>query len=589
MKITSSTKKYTNTHLYDCHMYVRKDLTVIEATEPYYLYVGDNSYLPISDLLYEEDGELLRQAAQEETVVELITGITNRKEGYRTIYLRMEPSERTEMGKPIYWITFYEIRSMEQRNIFLEQHVDKYRRFMSLSGQYYFEYTVNNNYIVIYKYINDKALQVIGKDLEQFEQECLCKEHQSDTRKEQIRNFCQYLRCRAASFDVEFTEDEEGKKVCCRVKGGVMKKDKNLVVGVMTPDQMTVQEAYYLTPAARDSGTGLLNKRASAQYASERLQLQDRKRRWFIMIDVDDFKTINDKFGHLFGDEVIRKVAEVLQSTLGARGIVGRFGGDEFFMLLEDVASREEVKNLLKTVVKHLYYVYDPKYKITCSIGISQYPQDGCSYEELLGKADKALYIAKEKGKNRHIIYDEKVHGSLDNDNRRMNEAAFSMSKEKRRAAIIDCVTQLYAKGISYLEEARVPDRLRQVFDLDGITIFADGGGNVLCRCGNYVDEIPDITVALQDEKYTELFDGSGVLVESNMLKLKAEHPQAYEAAVKQEVGATIQCMGKRDGQPYSLITFDIFNRNRKWADADVEMMSLIGNCINQLLCGKKE
>lgn len=582
MKIAGTGETFRGDELYDCRLYIRQDLTVIEATEYYYTYVGDNSYLPLSELLYPEDGEELRRAVSANERLELITGITNLRQDFRTIYLRMEPSGRTENGGPLFEVTLFDIRDMEGRNAFLEQNVAKYRYFMGLSGQYYFEYTETDNLLIIYKYINNRAVQVVEKDLDLFAGEQNRLDGQNEMGAEQMRVFCQYLKARTPSFEMEFKEE---KKVSYKVKGGRLPKNNTVMAGIIQAERENSRESYYLTPAARDSGTGLLNKKASVEYTVERLQLNDNKCRWFVMMDVDDFKNINDSFGHLFGDEVISKVAEVLQECLRNRGIAGRFGGDEFFMLLEGFESRDEVRNLLKTIVKHLYYVYEPKYKITCSIGLSQYPKDGVEYEELMEKADKALYIAKEKGKNRHVIYDEKLHGKLDNGSGRVGAAAFSVSREKRRAAIIEFITGMYANGTHYLEQEKVLKLLRQVFDLDGITVFSGEGRRVVCRSGNYVAETPDAWKTLHDDKYTGLFDEAGMLVESNMLKLKAAHPLAYEEAVRQEIGASVGCMGRKDGKPYSLIMFDVFNCSRKWSDADVEMLGLIGNCMNQLLC----
>ena len=135
-----------------------------------------------------------------------------------------------------------------------------------------------------------------------------------------------------------------------------------------------------------------------------------------MIIDIDDFKHINDTYGHIFGDQVIRRVAEIMQVLVGQRGVIGRFGGDEYVILLEKVETREQLKTLLKTIAKEFALAFDPKTHVTASIGVSEYPVDGSEYEELMRKADKALYLAKEKGKNRHIIYEERLHSKLESD-----------------------------------------------------------------------------------------------------------------------------------------------------------------------------
>lgn len=88
-----------------------------------------------------------------------------------------------------------------------------------------------------------------------------------------------------------------------------------------------------------------------------------------------------------------------MQVLVGQRGVIGRFGGDEYVILLEKVETREQLKTLLKTIAKEFALAFDPKTHVTASIGVSEYPVDGSEYEELMRKADKALYLAKEKAR----------------------------------------------------------------------------------------------------------------------------------------------------------------------------------------------
>ena len=400
-----------------------------------------------------------------------------------------------------------------------------------------------------------------------------------------MNTFCGHLKGGSQFFDMEFEGILDGKQGRCSVKGGIYHKNKNMVGGVFMPDQISIREAYYLTEAARDAGSGLLNKKAASEYTIEKLAEAAGRTAWVIVMDIDDFKNINDTFGHLFGDQVIRKVAETLQDTVGQRGIVGRFGGDEFFVFLEKVGSREDLKTLLKTIAKQLLVAFDPKFRLTTSIGVSQYPVDGTNFEELFGKADKALYIAKEKGKNRHIIYEEKLHGEYTTDSMKTQTVAYAMSREKRRDKLIELMSTLYLKGVRYVtEDPQVQKSIRDLFDLDGLTIYADYGRELVCRNGSYVCGMKDTEHILEDEEYIKLFENQGVFVITTKEKLKAVHEEAYRIATEQEIGSMIQCLAKKDGRPYALVSFDVFNRNRKWADNDIELLGLIGTCLGRML-----
>ncbi len=591
MKIQRIDKSYYEDRMTEFEIHVRKDLTVVVAAERYYIYVGENSYLPFSSLISEEDGkELVEDAKNFTEPVEYITDFKDCQGGSRNVYFRMEKSDQTEDGEPLFVIKLFDVRDMEKRKLVVEGLLSKYRSFLSLNSEflneYYFEYNQSKDSFVLYKYDNERAMELIKCSLVQFAESMHEKYRATEEQKEQMKMFCNYLTSGASSFEMEFTSLRQDTCSVCRVKGGTPYKERNLVIGVLLPDHITEGEAYYLTPAARDAGTGLFNKKAMTEYVVEKLQHGDNKCKWLILIDIDDFKDINDTFGHLFGDQVIRKVAEVLQVNLGYRGVVGRFGGDEFFVFTERVPDRVAVKNYIKTVVKELTYAFDPDLKVQCSIGIVQYPVDGTSYEKLFAKADKALYIAKEKGKNRHIIYDEKQHGSLQKDAMQTMTVAYAVSREKRREALVEILSNIYEQGVGYVtEDPKVQKLLRDMYDLDGINIYTDYGKTLVCSNGNYAAARPDVSADLEDDIYLGLFGKEDIMVESNMSKLKTRYQEIYKDFVKQEIGASLQCLARKDGVPCAVIKFDVFNRNRKWSETDIEMLSLIGSCIGKLLC----
>ena len=594
MKIQKNMKSFYEDRMTEFELFVRKDLTVVVARERYYVYVGENSCLPFSSLITEEDGKALLEDAENLTEpVEYVTYFRDYQGGSRNIYLRMEPSDQTEDGQPLYRITLFDIKDMEKRKLVVESLLSKYRGFMSVNSEflneYYFEYNKSKNSFVLYKYDNERAMEVAKCTLEEFVESMHEKSRATEEQKEQMKLFCSYLTSENSSFEMEFTSLHQDNCSVCRVKGGTPYKERNLVIGVMLPDRMTEGEAYYMTPAARDAGTGLFNKKAMTEYVVEKLQHGDNKCKWLILIDIDDFKDINDTFGHLFGDKVIRKVAEILQVNIGYRGVVGRFGGDEFFVFTEKVPDRVAVKNYIKTAVKEIAYAFDPELNVHCSIGIVQYPVDGTSYEKLFAKADKALYIAKEKGKNRHIIYDEKQHGALQKDVMKTMTVAYTVSREKRREALIGILSNLYAKGVeSVTEDPKVQKLIRDMYDLDGISVYSDYGKKLECCNGGYAAERPDVSADLEDDIYLGLFGREDIMIESNMSKMKARYPEIYKDFATQEVGASLQCLARKDGVPYAVIKFDIFNRNRKWSETDIEMLSLIGSCIGNLLCKDK-
>lgn len=127
-----------------------------------------------------------------------------------------------------------------------------------------------------------------------------------------------------------------------------------------------------------------------------------------LMIDIDDFKKINDSYGHQKGDDVLKLVANTIKSSLRSYDIIGRYGGEEFIVFLPntDIKNAFFISERIRKNIESLK-IHGINTTITISIGISQYPEDGFILDELINKADKAMYFAKNLGKNRSIVYQE--------------------------------------------------------------------------------------------------------------------------------------------------------------------------------------
>lgn len=161
--------------------------------------------------------------------------------------------------------------------------------------------------------------------------------------------------------------------------------------------------------ATFDWMTGALNKGYFLRRAKEELEKSQRNRvpLTFILVDIDHFKEINDTLGHLAGDKVIRKFAERLKHFVRKIDIIGRFGGDEFMVMLSHKTGKEArvVAERLKKAMKKPIIFEKNRINITFSMGIVEIKQiEPIDIKELLTLADKALYEAKIKGGNQYII-----------------------------------------------------------------------------------------------------------------------------------------------------------------------------------------
>lgn len=128
-----------------------------------------------------------------------------------------------------------------------------------------------------------------------------------------------------------------------------------------------------------------------------------------MFIDLDNFKCINDNYGHKAGDRVLIQVAEILTKSVRENDIVARYGGDEFIVLLPDLQNKEDTLGIAQRITERIenLQMEGMELQVTTSIGASFYPDDGETIDEMITKADRAMYQAKSIGGNQCVIYDE--------------------------------------------------------------------------------------------------------------------------------------------------------------------------------------
>ena len=165
---------------------------------------------------------------------------------------------------------------------------------------------------------------------------------------------------------------------------------------------------HYRRLSRMDSLTGILNKGTTESGIQDYLQIREEHEPCaFIMIDVDNFKKINDTLGHQGGDRVLEIVGNTLRSVFRAHDIIGRFGGDEFVVFMVNIQNEDiiqkKINHIREFVQKKISEDYD--YEVTFSVGVAYTDLPDTSYDKLMLLADEALYEAKAFGKSRTILH----------------------------------------------------------------------------------------------------------------------------------------------------------------------------------------
>ncbi|WP_315081678.1 diguanylate cyclase domain-containing protein [uncultured Clostridium sp.] len=285
-----------------------------------------------------------------------------------------------------------------------------YRVIMEQTDDIIFEWDINKDVITYSDNWNNKFNYkpiFQGKDLS-----TLNIIHEEDLEKfnsiiDGIKNTNEYREC-----EVRLRKNYNGEYIWCKFRINLILDDNDKpikAIGLITDiDNEKRENEKLLFKAERDSLTEIYNKITAQNMIEEYIDKSKKDdRHALLIIDVDDFKSINDNLGHLTGDSVLKDISIKITEIFNENSIIGRIGGDEFIVFLKSIQSDEfvcEKANEIVSGFRENYTGEDGIYKVSGSIGIAIYPKDGMNFEELFSSADKALYFAKGQGKDTYYI-----------------------------------------------------------------------------------------------------------------------------------------------------------------------------------------
>lgn len=189
--------------------------------------------------------------------------------------------------------------------------------------------------------------------------------------------------------------------------------------------QMTDQKKEIQNVALRDGLTALFNRK----YMEKLLEQTDtgKEKGFFMLLDLDNFKMINDRLGHVMGDKMIVRLARIMEEQVGADNSVCRLGSDEFAIYFSGNYEKDEITAIAQRLIEEIEFginelVLDAEeISVSASIGISRQPEDGRGFTELYAAADKALYFVKQNGKGRCHFYQDTAKESKKIENKAKN------------------------------------------------------------------------------------------------------------------------------------------------------------------------
>lgn len=175
-------------------------------------------------------------------------------------------------------------------------------------------------------------------------------------------------------------------------------------------EQKTREVTDMKSKSRQDALTGLWNRIYTEEAVNE--MIAQGAKGALLMIDMDNFKAINDNYGHIAGDQTLKMFADTLRSLAGKNDVLCRIGGDEFVVFIKDVTSKDMLGSRASDIISDLSAkLKECKFETnsSVSIGIAQTPGDGMDFDKLYNSADKALYYVKQNGKNSYHFYSDKM------------------------------------------------------------------------------------------------------------------------------------------------------------------------------------
>ncbi len=319
-----------------------------------------------------------------------------------------------------------------------------------------------------------------------------------------------------------------------------------------------------------DSLTQVINRQYIIEIAHK--LIDNRVPFTLLIIDLDNFKQINDSFGHLTGDFILKNVSQNLLELLQKTAYIGRYGGDEFIVLIPNIIGYDEVHSYLENIywkdkVFRKYYNDGTRdIYLTSTCGAASYPNDASNFDDLFNKADKALYRGKTKGRNCYIIYveskhaniviHEKIHGSLIEKFRLVKRIfeIYKSSDVKMKHLVDFLYTELHCSAAFFL----FPDKRF-------IT--------------NYYSDIRS-THLLVEPHLELILNGDTLFYETPLTKYKQLDPLLSKYCADNSIQSFIVSKIKMGAHQYGYIILNEKSISRVWQESEIAMVMYASEAI---------
>lgn len=489
-------------------------------------------------------------------------------------------------------IEMVDIDSVVEVNYRICDDISRERVIMGLTGEYVFTYSELTGDIKIVRYEASSREVIVRLPLDEW------REYMADGRVAmedmvELDSLINCIRTYMSDFCVKLTTS-------MRTLGKVMEKVKfigtvytrytgeNIVTGrIVLADGVNsmgniVEVVDELT---MDSLTKVYNKKTITEYAS-RLVKQDTVNRISIAIlDIDYFKQVNDRYGHLYGDKVLTRVAKKLKEVVGEDGVVGRIGGDEFMIVLKGINDDYALRGILRAIRTQVKWEFKNDYEnfqVTTSIGVAFSPNNGHDYEELFKKADFCLYVAKEKGRDRYVFFRDEIHRESYENSLNKKDKIINDGREMRELRYLTDIMVQYNHDKKAAVMAML-EHMLSMYKIDNISIYKGEGLKDIVSVGAPIKSESDMSY-IDTDGFKILMGDKTYIASSFINKNQDVAPEFVDEMRRRGIHSTIQCFIGTKDDVKGLLTINRMKAASQWAEYEIECSIITATLINMII-----
>lgn len=570
---------------------IDKYLQIKKADEAFYTYIGAENFTSLVKTVHPADLPRLSSAVEElkEEGYNIIAYRIKRADGrYRWILAELQYETVELDGEALISINIQDVQNLEREISAIKTENAEFDEFFGLLDELFFIYDLDEDDFRVFMG-GRQTVNLVHSTLEEWMKDVEEKEYLDPDYKEQFQHLYNDIRNGVRTFKYEirskeFSVNKDLEMLLFKAKTIRNSLRERKVIGFISVigEDSKKKQINYNVESNKDTAMDILNKKAITDYARKLLASNPKNDVHIGIVDLDNFKNINDTYGHLFGDEVLAVAAGVLKEAVGDKGVVGRIGGDEMMFVLDRVASYSDLRGVLRTIRSNIEWYYKDKKKdvnLTTSMGIASYPAHGKDYDELFKIADKMLYMAKKKGKNRYVLYTPKIHGDVlhsDIDTKIYSVRNRKIDKEKLILIMIDDF--LRQKTVSY--DKMLGDILLS-FGLEEIEIFY---GDVSRPAISFRDDMQrnqiDMIEYARSEKFAKLYNENGLAVIDHLSDIEGTYQEAYDYLKENGVEAALVYRMSKEKKEGYVAFYKLTEDARKWSDSDKAYLNYAGKIL---------